>query len=602
MNNTANQLPKRENVPSEHKWKLEDMFKDNQAWERDFSVVKELIKEVGNFKSLLSQNSDTLLEALRLKDRVTELAYKLFVYARMRKDEDNTNTLYQGLADRAQGLMNELGSALSFFNPELLSISEETLTRFIEENEGLILYKHMLDEITRQKSHVLSAQEEQIIAMAGDIASAPSNIYGMINNADIKFPCIKDENGQEVELTKGRYISFLESSDRRVRKDAFHALYSSYKKQKNTLAQTLSSSVKRDIFYSKVRKYSSSLEAALDEDNVTLDVYDNLISTISNNLEPMYKYVALRKRMLGVDELHMYDLYTPIIKDVKMEVPYSKGVELVIDGLKPLGDEYERILREGFKGGWVDVYENEGKTSGAYSWGCYDTHPYVLMNYQDDVSNLFTLAHEMGHALHSYYTNQEQPFVYSGYKIFVAEVASTLNEALLMEYMLNNTQDKKEKMYLINYYLEQFRGTVYRQTMFAEFEKIIHERAEAGEPLTPELLCNIYRDLNRKYYGPDIVIDEDIDMEWSRIPHFYRNFYVYKYATGFSAAASLAESILKEGQPAVKRYIDFLKGGDSDYPVNLLKKAGVDMTTPDPIIKAVKTFERLVEELDGLVD
>lgn len=460
----------------------------------------------------------------------------------------------------------------------------------------------MLDEITRQKSHVLSAQEEQIIAMAGDIASAPSNIYGMINNADIKFPCIKDENGQEVELTKGRYISFLESSDRRVRKDAFHALYSSYKKQKNTLAQTLSSSVKRDIFYSKVRKYSSSLEAALDEDNVTLDVYDNLISTISNNLEPMYKYVALRKRMLGVDELHMYDLYTPIIKDVKMEVPYSKGVELVIDGLKPLGDEYERILREGFKGGWVDVYENEGKTSGAYSWGCYDTHPYVLMNYQDDVSNLFTLAHEMGHALHSYYTNQEQPFVYSGYKIFVAEVASTLNEALLMEYMLNNTQDKKEKMYLINYYLEQFRGTVYRQTMFAEFEKIIHERAEAGEPLTPELLCNIYRDLNRKYYGPDIVIDEDIDMEWSRIPHFYRNFYVYKYATGFSAAASLAESILKEGQPAVKRYIDFLKGGDSDYPVNLLKKAGVDMTTPDPIIKAVKTFERLVEELDGLVD
>jgi len=404
-----------------------------------------------------------------------------------------------------------------------------------------------------------------------------------------------------VELTKGRYTHFMESKDRRVRKEAFEALYSTYGKFRNTIAASLTSSVKADVFYARTRKYPSALYSALFADNVDISVYDNLIATIHEHLPLMHRYISLRKKALGVGELHMYDLYVPIVPEVDMKIPYDQAVKTIKEALHPLGEDYGKVLEEGFTSGWIDVHENEGKTSGAYSWGAYTTHPFVLMNYQDNVNNMFTLAHEMGHALHSYYSNKNQPYTYADYKIFVAEVASTVNEALLMNHLLETTNDKHQRMYLINYYLEQFRGTVFRQTMFAEFEKIVHAKEEAGEPLTADSLNEIYRELNVAYHGPEMVIDKEIELEWERIPHFYRHFYVYKYATGFSAATSLSKQILEEGQPAVERYLQFLKGGSSDYPLNLLKNAGVDMTSPEPIREALAVFKSLIEELEQLI-
>ncbi len=601
MVNTKKTLPKRQEIPQEYKWRLEDIYGTDDQWEQEFSLVKARIQELDKYKEKLKDSGKTLLECLQLRDEVSQLIEKLFVYARMRKDEDNTNAIYQALTDRATSLSIAVDSAMSYIVPEILAIPGESLAEFQKTEAGLAQYKHYLDELTRQKEHILSAREEQLLAQAGELAHAPQSIFGMLNNADIKFPSIKDEQGQEIEVTKGRYIQLMESPDRRVRKDAFTALYSTYQGLKNTLSATLNSSVKKDVFYSRVRKHNSALEAALDDDNMPVSVYENLIKTVRENLEPMYRYVALRKKVLGVEELHMYDLYTPIVKDVKMDIPYQEAVKKVEQALNPLGQEYLDKLREGFTSGWLDVYENEGKTGGAYSWGSYGTHPYVLLNNQGTLNDMFTIAHEMGHALHTYYSNREQPYIYAHYKIFLAEVASTLNESLLMGYMLKNTTDKQEKLYLLNHYLEQFRGTVYRQTMFAEFEKIIHEKVEAGEALTPELLNSIYHRLNVDYYGPDMVVDAAVDVEWSRIPHFYNAFYVYKYATGFSAATALARQILEEGEPAVNRYLDFLKGGNADYPLNLLKKAGVDMTSPQPVATALSVFNDLVRHMEELL-
>jgi oligoendopeptidase F len=469
------------------------------------------------------------------------------------------------------------------------------------EEPNLELYRHYIDDIMRQKAHVLSASEERILAQAGEMAEAADTIFTMINDADIKFPSIKDENGDEVEMTKGRYMQFMESQDRRVRKDAFEALYDTYGKLKNTLSATLGSSVKKDIFFSRVRKYPSSLAASLDDDNVPASVYDGLIKAIHDNMDLMYRYVKLRKKMLGVDELHMYDLYVPLVPDIKIKVSYEEAVDRVLEGLRPLGEEYISLLEHGFKNAWIDVYENQGKTSGAYSWGCYGIHPFVLLNFQGTLDDIFTIAHEMGHSLHTHYSFSTQPYIYAEYRIFVAEVASTLNEALLMDHMLKTTDERGMKLYLINHYLEQFRGTVYRQTMFAEFEKIVHDKAEIGESLTPDMMSSIYHNLNEKYYGQDIVVDDRIDLEWSRIPHFYSSFYVYKYATGFSAATALSQQILSEGKPAVDRYINFLKSGGSDYPIELLKKAGVDMTTPKPVEAALKVFAGLLDQMESMI-
>ncbi len=596
------QSKKREEIGPEYKWKLEDIYADENSWEEDYKKLEEQIPALEKYKGVLGSSSTQLLQVLEFSHELERKAEKLYVYARMRRDEDNGNSHYQALFDRVQRLSIELGSASAYIVPEIISLAPEKIRAFLDENQDLQLYSRLLDELMRQKEHILSPEEERILAMSADLSLAAKNIFGMLNNADIKFPVIQDEEGKAVELTKGRYGSFMESNERRVRKEAFTALYGSYGKVKNTLAMSLASNVKNDIFYSRVRKYPSALEASLDQDNISPEVYERLVETVHNNMEPMYRYLRLRKKALGLDELHMYDIYAPLVKEFKSKVSYEKSQEMVLKALQPLGDEYLAILRGGLKGGWIDVYENEGKTSGAYSWGCYDSHPYVLMNYDDKLDDVFTLAHEMGHALHSYYSNKNQPYVYSQYSIFVAEVASTVNELLLIDYLLAQSREPREKAYLINHYLEQFRGTVYRQTMFAEFEKKIHEQVEQGQTLTAEGLCQSYRELNRLYYGPDTLLDEEIDMEWARIPHFYSAFYVYKYATGFSAAVALKEQILQEGKPAVARYLEFLKSGSSDYPLNLLRKAGVDLTTPEPVEKALQLFARLVTEMERVLD
>ncbi|MGI6777404.1 MAG: oligoendopeptidase F [Acetivibrionales bacterium] len=594
-------LPKRDEIDDKYKWKIEDIYSSDDYWEEDFEKVKRMAGEILKFKGQLGSSSTKLLECLEFSDGMLRLNDKVFVYARMKRDEDNANAVYQSLTDRAMALCTEVYAAISFIIPEIIAIGEETLKAFMEENKALKIYRHFFNENLRQKEHILSDKEEQILALSSELAHTPADIFNMFNNADIKFPFIKDENGEEVELTKGRYIRFLESRDRRVRKDAFHALYSSYYKNRNTLAASLANNIKKNRFYSTVRKYKSSLEASLDLDNVSTGVYNNLIDTVSSNLNLLHRYLKLRKKVLKVDELHLYDVYVPIVETPERHISYEDGLKLVARGLEPLGSEYVDHIKDAFQSGWIDVYENEGKTSGAYSWGAYDTHPYVLLNYQGTINDVYTIAHEIGHAMHSFYTNKTQPYIYSEYKIFVAEVASTVNELLLMNYMLKDTNDKREKAYLLNHYLEEFRGTVFRQVMFAEFEKIIHEKVEKGEALNSDSFCTIYRELNRKYFGDEVVLDEDINIEWARIPHFYSSFYVYKYATGFSAATSLSQQILSEGKPAVDRYINFLKSGGSDYPIELLKKAGVDLSVPQPVEDALYVFGTTLNQLEELL-
>jgi len=591
-------LLNRDEISKEFKWDIESMYQNEELWEEDYENVKNLINKIKNYKGRLNESSQALLEVLRLSDEINRMAENLYVYSRMKKDEDNRISKYQGLFDKAVSLSVEVQSSLSFIVPEILSMESNRIKEFIRENNELQLYTFYLEELLRQKEHILSEQEERLLAMIGEISVSPKNIYSMLNNADIKFPKIEDKEGNKIEITKGNFIKLLENKDRELRKKAFIGLYSSYKDLINTLGTTLTSSVKKDNFYSKVRKYNSALEAALHDDNIPISVYNNLIEVIHNHLNLMYKYIKIRKRILRLDDLHMYDLYTPLIKELDKEIPYEEAIELVKKGLAPLGNDYIDIVDKAFREGWIDVYENKGKTSGAYSWGSYDSKPFILLNYQGSIKDVFTLAHEMGHSIHSYLSRENQPYIYSGYKIFVAEVASTVNEAILMDYLLKEAKDKNEKLYLMNHFLEQFRATVYRQTMFAEFEKIIHLKAQEGIAVTPDLLCDIYYSLNELYYGKDIIIDEEIKYEWSRIPHFYNPFYVYKYATGFSAAITLSQQILSGNEKAVDKYLAFLKSGGSDYPLKLLKKAGVDMTTPKPIIDSLKVFEKLLEEIE----
>ena len=591
---------KREDIPEEYRWQLEDIYQNQDEWEKDFSRVQELINQIGAYQGRVGESASGLKQVIIILNEMQSKGDNLYVNSRMRRDEDNSNAQYQSLFDRAEGLGVQANAAVAFVVPELLAMTREQVKGYEEAEPELAVYAHYLDELFRQKEHILSEKEERLLAMSADLSSASNNIFTMLNNADIKFPNIQDENGQEVELTKGRYGRFMESRDRQVRKEAYQGLYSTYKGLSNTLAATFSSSIKRDIFYARARNYPSALHAALDQDNVAVDVYDQLIKSVHGHLDSMYRYMKIRKKMLQVDPLYMYDIYVPLVSEFDMKVPYEKAKEMTLQGLTPLGDEYLSVLHQGYDKRWIDVYENQGKTSGAYSWGTYHTHPYVLMNYDDKLDDLFTLAHEMGHSLHSYYSNQTQPYVYSSYSIFVAEVASTVNESLLIDYLLKNSNDPREKMYLLNHYLEQFRGTVFRQTMFAEFEKLTHERVEAGDALTPEALGELYRELNKKYYGPDVVMDDNICVEWARIPHFYSAFYVYKYATGFSAATAIKQSILEEGQPAIDRYLNFLKSGSSDYPINLLQKAGVDLTTPEPVEKALNYFTQLLDEFEKM--
>jgi len=595
-------LPVRDEVGTENTWRLEDIFAVDEQWEKEFNEVKGLIPSVQEYQGKLGESAEQLYSALQLQDKLLERLGRLYTYAHMRYDQDTTNSFYQGLDDRIKNLYSQAASALAFIVPEILAVDEEKIKGFLNEKEELKLYEHALEEINLQRPHVLSAEEEALLAQASEVMSSPSNTFGMLNNADLEFPSIQDENGEDVEITHGRYIRFLESEDRRVREDAFKAVYKTYGSFKNTFASTLSGNIKKDNFNARIRKYDSARHAALSANNIPESVYENLVNTVNDNLHLLHRYVKLRRKVLGLDKLHMYDLYTPLVKDVKMEIPYGEAKEYVLKGLAPLGDEYNNILKEGFENRWVDVYENKGKRSGAYSSGAYGTNPYILMNWQDNVNNLFTLAHEFGHSVHSYYTRKTQPYPYGNYSIFVAEVASTCNEALLNDYMLKTIDDEQKRLYLLNHYLEGFRGTVFRQTMFAEFEHMIHQKAQNNEALTADSLTKDYYELNKKYFGEeDIMIDEEIGLEWSRIPHFYYNYYVYQYATGFSAATALSKQILEEGQPAVERYIEFLKSGSSDYPIEVLKKAGVDMTSSKPIEEALKVFEEKLNEMEALL-
>lgn len=595
-------LPSRSEIPVEETWRLEDIFETDEAWEKEFQAVKEMIPKISEYQGKLHESAATLYEALQYQDAISLRLGKLYTYAHMRYDQDTTNSFYQGLNDRATNLYTQVASSLSFIVPEILAIDENKLKSFLEENQDLKLYEHALDEINRARPHVLSAAEEALLAAASEVMGSSSNTFGMLNNADLKFPTIKDENGDEVEVTHGRYIRFLESENRDVRKNAFKAVYDTYGKFKNTFASTLSGQIKKDNYYAKVRHYQSAREAALSSNHIPESVYDNLVNTVNDHLPLLHKYVSLRKKILGVDELHMYDLYTPLVKDVKMEVDFEQAKQYTLEGLAPLGEEYLNVLKEGFENRWIDIHENKGKRSGAYSSGAYGTNPYILMNWQNNVNNLFTLVHEFGHSVHSYYTRKNQPYPYGDYSIFVAEVASTCNEALLNDYLLKTIDDEKKRIYLLNHYLEGFRGTVFRQTMFAEFEHQIHQFAQNGEALTPDLLTNTYYELNKKYFGDEIIVDEEIGLEWARIPHFYYNYYVYQYATGFSAATALSKQILEEGEPAVSRYINhFLKAGSSDYPIEVLKKAGVDMTSSEPIKAACEVFAEKLAELESLL-
>ncbi|MBJ6359828.1 oligoendopeptidase F [Paenibacillus sp. GCM10012307] len=591
-------LPKRSEVKPEHRWKLEDLFADQTAWNNEYAQAQEQIKQIATFEGTLSDSSK-LKACFELEDQLSFHVERLYVYANMSHHEDMAEPGNQALSDKAKKLSVQSGEATSFITPEVLSLTDQQLAAFIKDPQ-LQPFRQTLLEMQREKAHVLSKAEEMLLAQVGNVSQGPGNIFSMLNNADLKFPKVQNENGEEIELTHGRYIQFLESKDREVRKNAFKAMYETYGNMKNTLAATLNANVTKNVFYARARKYPSVLEMSLFGDNIPKEVYTNLIDTIHQHLPLMHRYMKLRKKLLKVDELHMYDLFSPLVEEFKLDITYQEAVKTVKESLKPLGEDYLNVLQEGFDNGWIDIYENEGKRSGAYSWGAYGTHPYVLLNHNDNLNSMFTLTHEMGHALHSYYSDNNQPYRDAQYTIFLAEVASTLNEALLMNYLLEKSTDPKEKMYLLTYYADQFRTTVFRQTMFAEFEKIIHEKVEQGESLTPQELSKIYYDLNLLYYGEDMVVDQDIEMEWARIPHFYTSFYVYKYATGFSAATSFSKQILEEGAPAVERYLGFLKSGGSDYSINILKTAGVDMSTPEPVSQAMSVFEDLIKQMEQL--
>lgn len=593
-------IPQRSQVAAADTWAIEDLYATDNLWFQDLEKAKELTKQAATFAGNLQQSPKTLLEYLQLTEEMTVLSDNLGNYALRKSDEDARVAKYQDMVGKCMSAMVEYQAATSFDVPEILTLPEETLRAFYAQEPGLERYRRYLNDIRRRREHVLTPPEERLLAAAGEMANAPDQIYGMFADADLKFPDALDSQGKPHPLSQGTYISYMESSDRTLRKSAFENLYHTFGGYRNTLASVLSSQVKQLQFFAQSRRYGSSLDASLDATNVPTSVYRNLIEAVHQNMDKMYRYVDLRKKLLGVDELHMYDLYTPLVSGADAKIPFAQAKDTVFDALAPLGEKYRNILKEGFDHRWIDVYENEGKRSGAYSAGA-KVHPYVLLNYTGTLDSQFTLAHEMGHALHSYLSNHTQNPIDAEYVIFVAEVASTCNEALLMEYLLNKTTDRKERAYLINHFLEQFRTTLYRQTMFAEFELNIGELAQKGESLTADVLCAEYRRLNRLYFGENIVLDEEIDMEWARIPHFYYNYYVFQYATGYSAAIALSRRILREGATAVQDYLSFLSGGCSKSPIDLLKGAGVDMTTAAPVNQALSLFGELLDEMEQLM-
>ncbi|MDD6157319.1 MAG: oligoendopeptidase F [Lachnospiraceae bacterium] len=590
-------LRKRSEIPSEYKWCLEDMFSSDEAWEQEYELVLQKAEAMKAFCGTLARSGEQLLRFWEADDDLHYYVNRVVVYSNERYHEDTAVAKYQDYAAKADHAVTAASEAEAFAQPEILAIPDEVLAEMYAREPGLERYRRAMDEIRRAREHTLSEAEEKILAMTGEIAKAPDNIFSIFNNADIHFPSIRDLEGNRVSVTNGNFTLLQANRDRSLRKQVYEGFYHTYEQFGHTIAMMYSSQVKVNQFYANARNYPSARAMFLDSGNIPESVYDNLIAVVHKHLPAMYRYVSARKKLLGVEHLHMYDIYVPIVERTEHEYTFEEARDLVLAALEPMGEEYVSIMRSGFESGWVDVYENENKRGGAYSWGAYGTHPYVLLNFQGDLDSVFTLAHEMGHAMHTYYSNANQPITYAEYLIFVAEVASTCNEALLTQYLLNHTEDPGERLYLLNHYLDSFRTTLYRQCMFAEFEHIAHTRQASGETLTQEVLDQIYGDLVKLYYGPDMVVDDEIVHEWMRIPHFYTSYYVYQYATGYSAAIAFSKRILEQGKTAVDAYVDnFLKGGSSADPIDLLRAAGVDMSTETPIEAALNVFENVLEQ------
>lgn len=596
------ELKTRDQIDNKYKWNIEAMIPDESVISGELETIKKEAEAYGeDFAGRLTESADTLLAAFQKRDDIWRRLEKIYVYARMRRDENNAETKYQAMADQCNSVIAAVSASMAFFTPELLSASEETILAYIDAAPGLEIYRFAICDTMRQKAHILTQAEENILAQMSEITGATNDIFTMLNNADIKFGTIIDEDGDETEVTHGNFIKFMESHDRDVRENAYNAVYDAYKELINTIASAYNYNTKTDVVSARIRKYESARAAALSGDNIPAEVYDNLVAEVHKNLPAMHRYVELRKKLLGVDKLYMYDMYVPLIKLPETSVSFEEGLDIMRDALQPLGEEYLTKMNKGIEEGWIDVYENKGKTSGAYSFGCYDSYPYILLNYTDTLKDVFTIIHEMGHSMHSRYTRDEQPYIYGSHSIFTAEVASTVNESLLMQHLLRTEDEKEMRKYLLNMHLEEFRTTLFRQTMFAEFEDITHKAIESGETLTAEWMCQQYEDLNAQYYGSVVEKDDVIRYEWARIPHFYNAFYVYKYATGYSAATAISKKILTEGKPAAQDYIRFLKTGESDHPIELLKIAGVDMSSPLPVQQAMETFNQLLDEFESLL-
>ncbi|WP_195238671.1 oligoendopeptidase F [Clostridium perfringens] len=593
-------LRRRDEIPESDKWRIDKIYETPAKWNEELNKLKEEAPKLKDFEGKLG-NKEDLKAFLLLNEKLSRKLGKLYVYAHMRSHEDTSNPEMQSLVNKIDPYSAEFSSYTAYFVPEILSLKEGTIENFINEDKDLKQYKIYFEMILNEKPHILSKEVESVLASVSDCLGAPESIYSMLTNSDMTFGEIVDESGRKVELTEGNYISFIKSKDRKVREAAFKLLFGTYKKYENTLATSLASSIKNFVFESKTRKYNSSLEASLKPNNIPVEVYYNALKTVDENMDALHRYVRIKKKLLNLEEIHMYDLYVPVIECKKEDLEYKDAISLVEEGLKPLGKEYLDIFNEGINEGWIDVYENKGKRSGAYSWGSYDTMPYVLLNYNYELNDASTLAHEMGHSIHSYYTRKTQPYIYGDYSLFCAEVASTTNEILLIHHLIEKETDKNKKLYLINQELEQIRTTVFRQLMFAEFELKTHEAIENGESLTSEVLCKMWKDINIKYFGKDMNVDEEISIEWARIPHFYSDFYVYQYATGYAAASSFANSILSKGEEAVEKYKGFLKAGGSMYPIDTLKMAGVDMTTSKPLKDTLDRFNELLDMLEEII-
>ena len=590
----------RDQIPQEDTWALEDLYPSDESWEQALSALTARQAEAAAFAGKLGESGETLCAFLHLVEDVDGQSELLANYAMRKADQDTRNATYQAMVGKLMGVLTAVGAAFSFATPEIMAIPEEALEGFYKAAPGLERYRRYLNNERRRREHTLSAAEERLLAAAGEMANAPDTVFGAFLNADMRYPDAVDSEGKPHALSQSTFVPLEESGDRALRKSAYENLYNTLGGMRNTAAGLLDAQNKQQKFFATARKYGSAREAAMDRTNVPVSVYDNLIEAVHRNMDKMHRYVRLRKKLLGVEELHFYDVYTPLLKDEPAKIPFAQAKQTVYDALYPLGDGYRAILKEGFENRWIDVYENQGKRGGAYSAGT-KVHPFVLLNYSGSLDSQFTLAHEMGHALHSYLSNKHQNQIDSDYVIFVAEVASTCNEALLMEYLLKKTTDKKERVFLINHFLDQFKGTIYRQTMFAEFEKFMGAAVDAGQTLTADMLCAEYARLCKLYYGDDMVVDDQIAMEWARIPHFYYNYYVFQYATGYSAAIALSRRILREGENAVKDYLGFLSGGCSKSPIDLLKGAGVDMTSPAPVNDALQLFGELLDEMESLM-